>query len=152
MDAFWHAWVCLGAFAEGELTVLAAAFAVNRGWLSGGPLPYVAFAGAFLGDWFFFELGRRKGEAWLEDKPKTRRLVSSVSGFLAKYSWGALFILRFQIACRMAGNFALGAGDLGRGRYLALNGVACALWAIAIPKLCLFFWKMMIPMWERAWS
>jgi len=141
--------VAVGTFIEGEFTVLAACFAVSQETLTATPVMAAAYVGAFSGDWFFFRLGRRKGDAWLQDRPKLSRSVAAVSKLLVKYSWGAIFILRFQIGCRMAGNFALGSGGMKLSRYLVLNGLACLLWAVFIPKLCLFFWGLMIPMWER---
>ncbi len=134
----------VGSFLEGEFTLMAICFIL----LAQGktlpliPLAVVAALGAFLGDWCCFELGRSRGERLVQRWPRIKTMLDAVGGFLNRAPVIALLILRFQIACRMAGNLSLGMGELQRSRYLVFNGVACCAWAATILPLCQFFAKL----------
>ena len=135
----WYLLIAVGTFLEGEMVMIAAAVGVYNNHLSMSWVVAAALVGSFSGDWCWFELGRRKGEGWLENRPKWKPRLQGVSRFLQKHPIFSIFLLRFQIAMRMAGNFTLGYGELGRVRYLALTFAACFLWAWTIAQLCFWF-------------
>ena len=139
--------IFLGCVIEGELTIIAGVIAIHLGKLSLAPLMLGCLLGGFIGDWFFFELGRHKGEAIQNRWPRLRERLEKVSRFLDKYASAAILLLRFQIAMRSVGNFALGNSNVSRRRYLLLNALASLLWAIIIPLAVLAFVKLMV--WTR---
>ena len=57
--------VFLGTFIEGETVLLLGGIAAHRGYLDLPTVIAVAFAGGWLGDQFYFFLGRRYGQAIL---------------------------------------------------------------------------------------
>jgi membrane protein DedA with SNARE-associated domain len=51
---------------EGETVVLLGGFAAHRGYLDLAGVMAAAFAGSVAGDQLYFEIGRRKGLAFIE--------------------------------------------------------------------------------------
>ena len=146
---FWYLLIFVGTLLEGEFTLVLIGFVrvdhpLDTFWLHG-----LSFAGVFLGDLLFFHLGRSRGKTLLARWPKLASRAEGAATWLNKYPTAAIFILRFQIGFRMAGNFALGMGGAKMGRYLLLNALACAVWAWVINYLCLWFAGMMIPIWSQ---
>src|SRR6185369_15969320 len=75
----------VGALMEGETVVIIAGFLAHSGHLY---LPWVmlaAFVGAFTADQFFFQVGKRKGKAYLEKKPQWEPRVDRIRRFLVGY-------------------------------------------------------------------
>lgn len=129
----------LAALIEGELSLLILAFWIDAWQVPLTILVPLAATGAFIGDAVCFELGRRKGTAWLETYPKLRRRVEKTGSFLGKTSWLMIPLLRFQLGMRMAGHFSLGMGEMPRQRYSLINAVSCTLWSVVILPLCVWF-------------
>jgi len=137
-----------GCFVEGEITVIGGVIAVHYHWLRLEGVMLSCLLGAFAGDVFFFELGRRKGQILTARWPRLRPRLEKISRFLDKYPTAAVLLLRFQIAMRTVGNFALGLGTIPRRRYLILNLLASILWAIIIPLAVLAFIRIMGWLWQ----
>jgi len=134
----------VATFIEGEFSMLALGYAVHQGRLSLTALIVAAALGSFCGDWFFYELGRRKGKLWLQRWPRLYTKTQKVNQAVQRFAFLTIVILRFQIAMRMLGCFTLGSGKLPRNRFLPFNAVACSIWAAFIAWLCLAF----APFWD----
>ena len=145
----WYLLIALGTFVEGEFTVLAATIGVYRGVLSMNLLMITAFIGTFFGDWLCFELGRKKDPQIVLKWAFLEKRMAGVSAFLSRFSTLTIFVLRFQIAMRIVGNFALGRGTISRPRYLLLNGIAVGLWTLIIPRICMLFVNIMAGLWAQ---
>lgn len=148
-----YALVVVATMIEGEFSMMLVGYLMFNGDLALEVLPLglAAALGAFLGDWFFFEMGRNRGGAFLQRWQWLSKRLESVAALLARFPLFTLLILRFQIGFRMVGNIILGQGDLNRGRYLVLNAVACLAWATVIIPLCLGFARvidMTLQMWQ----
>ncbi len=135
----WYLIIVLGTFVEGEFTILAACAAVLWGDLNLYGVMVSGCLGAWLGDWFFFELGRRKGEAFIHRRAWLRGRLDKVGDFLAMSPILAIFFFRFQLCMRMIASFSLGCSDLKKPRFLYLNLMASALWAFVIGWVCTNF-------------
>jgi len=151
----WAPLILIGTILEGELTLLVACLGAIYGDLLLVPIALLGSVGAFLGDWLFFELGRRNGEALLRRFRWLRGRFDRFAELLAKKPVLTLFILRYQIGMRMVGNFLLGSSEIDRRRYLELNAIACLSWGIAITVIGYWFFILTAPLWEMvfaAWS
>lgn len=146
----WLLLVFFATFVEGEFSILGITLLMYQEHcpISQVQLILTAALGAFLGDLFFYELGRRYGVEALARWPWVQRQIDRVSRFLSKYPTIAIILLRFQIGMRSIGNYCLGAGEVPRWRYLMLNGASCALWAVVIAPLCIEFWQLMGALWQ----
>ncbi len=148
----WYLLIFIGTFFEGEFTLVAAGFAVEAGYFRLTPIMIIAFFGAFLGDWCLFEIGRNKASYLLRHLPSLKDKGARVGRLLNRFPILTLFILRFQIGLRMVGNFSMGMGTLSRKRYLPLNLIACLLWSMVISEICIWFARIMVPLWSAILS
>ena len=130
-----YAAVFVGALAEGESVLLLAGFAAHRGWLALPNVIAVAFVAATLGDQIFFYLGRRHGPALLARLPSLASRIERLKPMLARHPHGAILSVRFLYGLRTAGPIALGALGISRRRFLLLNMLSAAVWAVAFSLL-----------------
>jgi membrane protein DedA with SNARE-associated domain len=121
--------IVVGTLLEGETVVLLGGFAAHRGYLDLAGVIAAAFAGSLLGDSIYFEIGRRKGMAFLEKRPAWRNSVARVLQMVHKHQTLLIFTFRFLYGIRTVTPFALGASGVSRARFLPLNLVSAALWA-----------------------
>lgn len=145
-------WIFVGTLVEGEFTMLVAGYGAYKGALAMPVVVAAAWAGSFLGDWVFFEWGKRRGIAWFQRMPRLHQRIHKLTAYVEKHPVPALFILRFQIAMRMIGCFTVGASALDRETFLKVNALACLCWAVVIGALCFgcgLFWDLMIDIWAQ---
>ncbi|MCX7672625.1 MAG: DedA family protein [Thiobacillaceae bacterium] len=124
--------VFLGALLEGETVLLIAGFAAHRGYLDFGAVVAVAWAGAVLGDQFYFWLGRRHGRALLARWPSRAAAVQRALALIERHPRKIVLAMRFAWGLRTALPIAIGLSRMPRLRFFWLNLVSAALWAPAV--------------------
>ncbi|CAB3893945.1 DedA family protein [Achromobacter anxifer] len=124
-----------GTLLEGESVVVFAGFLAHQRLLH---LPYVmlcAFAGSFLADQALFYLGRRYRDhryvQRIREKPAFAKALEAVD----RYPHGFILSLRFLYGLRTVGPVALGVSRVSPLRFLVLNGIAAAIWAVCFSTL-----------------
>jgi membrane protein DedA with SNARE-associated domain len=127
--------IVLGTFAEGETVLLLGGFAAHRGYLDLVGVIAAAIAGSLAGDTLYFEIGRRKGMAFLERRPTWQKSAARVLAMVHSHQTLLILSFRFLYGIRTVAPFALGASGVPRSRFVALNGVSAALWASAFGAL-----------------
>jgi membrane protein DedA with SNARE-associated domain len=127
--------VLVGAFLEGETVLLIAGASAHLGLLDLRHVIAVAALGAFLGDTFFFMLGRHFGQRVRERVPWIAAAVPRVDRLLRRWRWGAVIGLRFMYGLRMAGPVLIGAGTMPSWEFLTANALGACLWAALIGGL-----------------
>lgn len=123
--------IALGTFLEGEAVLVIGAAMAHRGLLS---LPLVCLSGlsgSFVSDQLWFALGRQAGGRWLAARPGLARHVVIVERWVKR--WGTLYVLsfRFLYGLRTVSPVVLGMTKYPPVRYVALNLIGGALWALA---------------------
>ncbi|TCV88062.1 DedA family protein [Sulfurirhabdus autotrophica] len=131
--------VLLGTFLEGETVLVMAGFAAFRGYLDLPLVIAVAFAGSFLGDQLYFLLGQHKGVAILARYPRLAERATHVQSLLHKYHTLLILVIRFLYGLRIVGPVAIGMSGILWHRFLILNMVGAAVWAVVIGTLGYFF-------------
>lgn len=127
--------VFVGAFLEGETVLLLAGASTHLGLLDLRAVMAVAAIGAFLGDNFFFMVGRRLGPHVTERLPRLASAVPRVDALLARWRWIAVILLRFMYGVRVAGPVLIGAGTMPTWEFVAANAIGAVLWSILISSL-----------------
>ena len=127
--------ILIGTLLEGETILVLGGFAAHRGllWLPGVML--AGFVGSLLSDQLFFFLGRRHGAALLARWPKWQSGVERARGLLDRYNTALILTFRFLYGLRNLTPFALGMSSVSTARFLVLNTVGAAIWAVAISAL-----------------
>jgi membrane protein DedA with SNARE-associated domain len=127
--------IVVGTFFEGEAVLLLGGFAAHRGYLDLTGVMAAAFAGSLVGDWLYFEIGRRKGMAFLERRPAWQKSLARVLAMVHTHQTLLVLSFRFVYGIRTVTPFALGASGVSRARFVPLNLVSAALWASSFGAL-----------------
>jgi membrane protein DedA with SNARE-associated domain len=118
-------------FLEGETIVIIAGIAARDGNLL---LPLVilcAFCGSILSDQLMFFLGRFKGAAFVARRPAWQLRAQKVYRLLERYQTGLILGFRFLYGVRNITPFALGMSEVTTRRFVGLNILGAALWAVS---------------------
>jgi membrane protein DedA with SNARE-associated domain len=92
-----------------------------------------------LSDQLLFFIGRRHGNAWVERRPQWRPRVERVRSLLNRYNVLLILSFRFLYGLRNVTPFALGMSDVSTARFVVLNVIGAATWAVAV---ALFGWSV----------
>ena len=124
--------ILIGTFLEGETILILGGFASHRGYLE---LPWVvvsAFIGTLAGDQFYFYLGRKHGQNWLNKRPAWKAKSGKVYALLDRHQLWLILGFRFLYGLRTITPFIVGTSRISPIRFLFLNGLGAGLWAIVI--------------------
>lgn len=127
--------ILVGTFLEGETILVIAGYLAHRGYLGLPGVIAAAFAGTFAGDQLFYMLGRRGGLPALERHPAWRQRAGRVRQLLREHETSVILGFRFLYGIRTVTPFLLGASGVPAVRFVPLNAVGGALWALGIGVL-----------------
>lgn len=123
-------WVLfLWAFLEGEAGLIFAGFLAYRGYLSVGGVIVTAAAGSFLGDQFYFYLGRWQGRRLLGFFSRIARKFRGALGLIERYGTFVAFVSRFTYGFRIILPTMLGMSSFPAGMFLRLNLLSALTWS-----------------------
>jgi len=128
-----------GALLEGETVVIIAGILAHSGYLQLSWVIGVAFLGAFCGDQFFFQVGKRKGKRFFEQRPRWKPRIEKVRRFLVRYQVIAVLSYRFIYGMRTITPVVIGSSDFSTRRFVLLNLCSTFLWAAAVASAGYFF-------------
>jgi membrane protein DedA with SNARE-associated domain len=135
LETFGYLAVVVGTFFEGETVLVLAGLASHRGYLSLPAVIAAGFVGTLAGDQLYFQLGRRRGEAFLARRPRLRARIGRARGFLERHHVAFILGFRFLYGLRTVSPFAIGMSDVPFARYLLLNAIGALIWAVTIALL-----------------
>lgn len=123
--------VFIGTFFEGEIVVIASGILSSLGFLNLTSVFFVVFIATFLGDQFFFFLGRKKGTAFLEKKGRKhwRKRAEKVHDLIHNHQNKILFGYRFLYGLRIPTLFAIGTSELSTKKFVILNIANSVIWS-----------------------
>jgi len=127
--------VVVGTFFEGETVLVLAGLAAHRGYLGLSAVVAAGFAGTFLGDQLYFQIGRRHGAALLERHAAWRMRAERATRFLERHHITFILGFRFLYGLRTVSPLAVGMSDVPLWRYLALNAAGALAWSTAVSLL-----------------
>lgn len=131
--------VAMGCLLEGETVLLLAGFAAHRGYLNLAGVIGVAAGAGFLGDLFFFFMGRRHGPALLARWPSLGSRRETIDGWIGRYRAAVVMGVRFTYGFRVAGPVLIGMSSTPAGAFVLFNAMGALLWAVLIASLGWFF-------------
>jgi membrane protein DedA with SNARE-associated domain len=139
IDTYGYLAVFVGAFLEGETILAMGGVAAHFGYLDLYIVIVIALAGGFIGDQFFFFLGRLHGKTLLARFPKLEQRATMVDLMLARYHAPLIVAIRFMYGFRIAGPILIGMGRVSAPRFMFYNFIGACLWAPLIAGLGYFF-------------
>lgn len=132
IEQYGYAAVLAGCLLEGETVLALAGLSAHRGYLA---LPWViviATFGGFIGDQFYFFLGRRFGPRLVSRYPQLEPGIARVDALLDRYGTWLILGVRFMYGLRTVGPIAIGMSRVHWLRFAALNLIGATLWAALI--------------------
>lgn len=127
--------ILLGCFVEGETTILIGAIFAKFGYLSLGEVIVCSFLGTFTGDCVFFFVGRYFGRSLLERFNSLRRRTNLARRIINRYGNLIVAVMRLLAGFRAAILVLLGCSHFGGWRFLALDFLATAAWAVLVSMI-----------------
>ena len=121
--------VFVGAFLEGETILALAGLAAYRGYMDFKLVVLVAMFAGFLGDQFYFFLGRYKGQQILARFPNMEERAHKFDALLARWHAPLIIGVRFMYGFRIIGPIMLGMGRVPSWKFMVYNFVGAAIWA-----------------------
>lgn len=109
-------------------------------------MPWVifwAFAGTLFGGQPYFYIGRAKGQAFVARRPGWQTQSERIVRLLNPHQAWFLIAFRFLYGLRTVTPFLVGASGVSPARFLVLNTIGAALWAVVIGVLGYAFGQTM---------
>lgn len=128
LHGYWVLFV--GTFLEGEAILLLAGFLAFQNYLNIFSVIGIAWAGSFLGDQFFFHIGRIKGRGLLKRFHSIAKKFRAALRLIEKYGNFVAFISRFTYGFRIVLPVILGITDLAPRTFLWINLASALTWSI----------------------
>lgn len=126
-------WVlAAGCLLEGETVLLLAGFAAHRGYLDPVAVIGIASVAGFVGDQFYFWLGRRHGTAVLARWPGAARQAQRVHRLIDRYHEALIIGVRFAYGLRVLGPVLMGTTRITGRRFALFNALGALLWACLV--------------------
>lgn len=139
VDTYGYWAVAIGAFLEGETILALAGLAAYRGYLDFRWVVLIALIAGFLGDQFYFFLGRYKGSAILARFPNWQERAHRFDAMLARWHAPLIICIRFMYGFRIVGPILLGMGRVPAWKFVLYNFIGAAIWAPLIAGLGYLF-------------
>jgi membrane protein DedA with SNARE-associated domain len=124
--------VFLGTLFEGEIIVILAAFAAHQGYLPLWHVMLAAFAGACLGDQFYFYLGRHYAQALLSRRPGWRKRMVRATALVERYHLWIIPVIRYLYGLRLVLGLAIGMSRVSSAIFALLNAAGVMLWSLLL--------------------
>jgi membrane protein DedA with SNARE-associated domain len=121
--------VFIGTLLEGEVILVLAGMAAHAQKLSLPAVIAIATVGGFLGDQFFFALGRRFGADIMQRKPHWQPRADNVNAMLNRYHAPLIIMIRFMYGLRIIGPIVIGMSNVPRWRLALFNFIGALIWA-----------------------
>jgi membrane protein DedA with SNARE-associated domain len=134
--------LAVGCLLEGETVLILAGFAAHRGYLNPVAVLAIASTTGFLGDQFYFWLGRRHGTALLARWPSLALQAERMQRLIERYHEAVIIGMRFAYGLRIAGPILIGTTPVTGLRFGLLNALGAVLWACLIGGLGWVFGHM----------
>jgi membrane protein DedA with SNARE-associated domain len=128
----------LGTLCEGETILLLAGMAARAGHLLLPWVMVISFCGSLLGDQIIFFIGRFYGRSFLAKRPRLAPRVHKVHRLMEKHHVLLLIGFRFLYGLRNIIPLVIGTSRVKASRFIFLNVIGAALWAVTVSLLGYF--------------
>ena len=132
----WGYWaVALGCFFEGETVLVLAGMLAHKGYLRLDGVMLAACLGSMSGDQLWFLLGRYAGNRWIGKLSRVQEMSERMTRWTTRHGNWFVFGFRFIYGIRSITPAFLGISKFQVSRFVVLNGLGAAIWAVAVGGL-----------------
>jgi membrane protein DedA with SNARE-associated domain len=133
IEQYGYVAILIWTFIEGETIVVLAGMAVASGigHLELGWVIASAIGGSFFGDQFYYYLGRHWGPKIIARRLSWQIGAERVYKHLHRHQYWLILTFRFYYGLRNVTPFVVGASQIPRLRFFALNLMGAIVWAVA---------------------
>lgn len=132
VEPFGYLGIFIGTFLEGESLLLLGGFLAERGYLELWAVALTGFIGSYTGHLLLYLLGWWKGEALLTRFGRLRSLYPQARTFIQRHGSAAVLFSQYVYGVRTVASVAFGLVGMAPRRYLLLQFVSCASWALLV--------------------
>lgn len=127
--------ILIGTFLEGETILILGGVAAHMGILDLWLVMLSAFCGSSAGDQLYYFIGRWKGPVLLDRFPRWKGPAAKVEGHIQRHQNLIILSFRFFYGLRNVTPFMLGICRVAATRYIPLNLIGAAIWAVSFALL-----------------
>jgi membrane protein DedA with SNARE-associated domain len=120
----------IGTFFEGEIVVIIAGLLVHLEYFTPLITFGVVFTATFVGDQFFFGIGRLRGKKFLDKRPRLQKKVAHIHDMLHRHQNKILFGFRFLYGLRIPTLIAIGTSEISNKKFVIINFINSIVWSI----------------------
>ncbi len=140
LATYGYLFVFIGTFLEGEIVLAIAGFVAHNHSISLFFVIFWGFVGSFLGDQFFYWLGRYRGREYLEKRKHWQENADKVHGWLHKHKYIVMSGFRFIYGFRIVTPLVIGTSPSIRPlEFTLFNAVGALVWSTTIATLGYIF-------------
>lgn len=132
VSEYGYAAVLIGTFLEGESILVIAGYFAHQNKLDLYTVMLCAFVGSLISDQLAFFIGRRWGMRWIERSASRRARFERARSLVDRHQTLITLTFRFLYGLRNVIPFALGMSPMRAGKYVVLNVIGAAVWAVAL--------------------
>ena len=144
--------IFIGALFEGETVLMLGAYAVHQHLMNFPMLIVAAMLGGFIGDQFYYQLGRRYGAKLIQSKVGYAQKFDRASQFIERYPVLTILFMRFAWGLRTVLPISIGIRAYPLWKYVLINLLACFIWSVIVVTLGFqmshylhLFWAKLLP-------
>lgn len=135
--------VFIGTFLEGETILVVAGFAAYEKYLELHWVIVTAFFGSLFGDQLYFFIGRYNGRTLLKKFPGWLPRVNRFRAMMDRHDTWFILVFRFLYGLRTVAPFAIGLSNVSLKKFITLNVLSAAIWAVTLGVMGFFFGRIM---------
>ena len=132
VEQYGYVAVLVGTFLEGETILVIGGVFARLGRLELQYVILTAFCGSLVSDQLAFFIGRKWGGRWLARRPNWEARLARSRGLIERHQIAITLGFRFLYGLRNVIPFALGMSRMPTIRYVVLNVIGAAVWAVAL--------------------
>ncbi|NLK66773.1 MAG: DedA family protein [Campylobacteraceae bacterium] len=124
---------------EGELGLVFAGIMAHQGLMSIPVASVVASFGAFLGDQFYFSVGRYNKKFITKKLNSQKRKFAIAHLLLQRYGWPIIFFQRFIYGFRAIIPMSIGITRYDARKFAIINIISCLAWSLVVIYTAWYF-------------
>lgn len=122
--------IFLGIFLEGEMIMISSVIAAHHHYLNLWAVVGIGVVATYGSDLLYFQLGRKRGKAWLDRRPSWQSKADIMDEKIKKYPFLIFITYRFLYGFRTVAPFVIGTSRIKSSTFYLLCAISTSIWAL----------------------